>query len=425
MVSKDAPNYIEDININNNTNTENPLDNIYFDVKKCLLGDIINYNWNDRTLLIKENIIRCYMCRKYIIYNKSCMCTNCFCFNNKKKNEQKDLFGQIAIVTGARVKVGYHTALKLLRCNAKVIATSRFPKDTFDRYSKELDFNKWKDNLLIYALDFRHLPSVHKFIDHIISNYKKIDILINNAAQTVKRPPQYYKHLVNNELNNIKNINKMIKYDYSSEEKNIKMLDYIIEKNDKNEIISSDHLPLSVALSQQYIGDEKVVDDYYFPIDEYDDNGQQIDLRRENSWNAKIDDLSTVELVEVQVINNIVPSLLISKLKHLMINDEPNSKHIINVTSIEGMFNITKGEDHPHTNMSKAALNQLTKCLGSSFIKNNIFVNSVDVGWSSSSFSTYIKPPLTNEDSVARILDPIFTEKFYGKLLKDFKVCEW
>lgn len=414
-VPKNIPQYIEDIDSN---------ENIYLEIRKCLLGDIINYKWNDKTLLIKENIIRCYMCKKYIEYNKNCMCENCFAINMTKRNNKKNLEGQLAIVTGARVKIGYYTSLKLLRCGAKVIATTRFPNDALNRYSREIDFNNWKNNLLIYAIDFRHLPSVNKFIEYVVTNYNRLDILINNAAQTVKRPPEFYEHLIEGE----RSINdSMIKCDYFGNnsnhliEYNISHSNLIHEKNDMD--LSS--IPLSVALSMNYIGDEKHELKECFPKDKYDNDGQQIDLRKNNSWNSKMDDISMIELIEVQVINSIVPSLLVSKLKKLMQNNHSNSKHIINVQSPEGMFSINKSSDHPHTNMAKAALNQLTQTIANEFIKDNIYVNSVDVGWTSSCLPTFITPPLSYEDSVARILDPVFTEKYYGKLLKDFRICQW
>ena len=404
-VPKDAPKSIEDVD---------NMDNIYVDINKCLLGDIINYKWNDKTLLIKENIIRCYMCKKYIKYNKNSMCQDCYSFNMMKRAEKKNLEGQIAIVTGARVKIGYYTSLKLLRCGVKVIATTRFPVDALKRYCNEFDFENWKDRLIIYAIDFRFLPSVNKFVDYILLNFNKIDIIINNAAQTVKRPPEYYEHLIEDEKNIM---SSMIVYENYCNTNTNNLLEFKTE--------STNLAPLSVILNQVYIGDEERIDKKYFPLNKYDNDGQQIDLRKENSWNAKISDLSTVELVEVQVINSIVPSILISKLKKLMINNEHNSKHIINVQSPEGQFSISKSSVHPHTNMAKSALNQLTQTIANEFIKENIYVNSVDVGWASSCLETFMDAPLTYEDSVARILDPIFTEKYYGKLLKDFKVCNW
>ncbi len=436
MTSQDVPKYIEKKELqyeypeitsyyvpkNSPKHIEDSIYSECDDINKFLLGDLINLGWNDKTLLIKENIIRCYMCKKYIKYNGKHMCHACDKINYNKRQEMRDLSGQVAIVTGGRVKIGYYTSLKLLRCNAQVIVTSRFPQDTFYRYSKEEDFNVWKHNLTIYAIDFRHLTSVMNFINYVNENYKRVDILINNAAQTVKRPPQYYKHLIENEKNQLFGSDKSNIINCDSCLKDTGMfLEYKKECTD----IDKSMLPLSVSLSQIRIGDEEIANDSDYPENQYDKDGQQIDLRKINSWNSTIENLSTIELVEVQIINSIVPSLLISKLKCLMVNKEMNSKHIINVQSPEGQFSIKKSSVHPHTNMSKAALNQLTQTIASEFIKDNIYVNSVDVGWASSCVPTFIDPPLTYEDSAARILDPIFNVKYYGKLLKDYKVCNW
>ncbi len=44
-----------------------------------------------------------------------------------------DLTGRVAIVTGARVKIGYQAAILLLRAGARVIVTTRFPHDAAAR----------------------------------------------------------------------------------------------------------------------------------------------------------------------------------------------------------------------------------------------------------------------------------------------------
>ena len=108
---------------------------VYTDLEKALLGQLIDYTWKDNILLIKEDIIRCYMCRTYIPHNKHLMCKECKELNDSKNEQSMDLTGQVALVTGGRVKVGYATALKLLRCRARVVITSRFPNDTYKRYS--------------------------------------------------------------------------------------------------------------------------------------------------------------------------------------------------------------------------------------------------------------------------------------------------
>lgn len=141
----------------------------------------------------------CYVCREKftkIHHFYDTMCPKCADFNYAKRFQTADLTGQVALITGSRLKIGYHTTLMLLRAGATVIATTRFPVDSALRYSKESDYSVWKDRLRIYGLDLRHTPSVEIFCRYIEHKYERLDILINNAAQTVRRPSGFYAHLM-------------------------------------------------------------------------------------------------------------------------------------------------------------------------------------------------------------------------------------
>jgi short chain dehydrogenase len=144
----------------------------------------------------------CYVCkaeytRLHFFYDS--MCPSCAELNYKKRFQTSNLNGQIAVITGSRLKIGYQATLLMLRAGAIVIATTRFPVDSALRYSRETDFSEWKDRLHIYGLDLRHTPSVEIFCAHVDKEYQGLDILINNAAQTVRRPPGFYAHLMVNE----------------------------------------------------------------------------------------------------------------------------------------------------------------------------------------------------------------------------------
>lgn len=141
----------------------------------------------------------CYCCKArffqlHFFYSE--FCASCARLNFAKRNQLADLRGKVMLLTGSRVKIGFRCGLRLLRCGALLIATSRFPHDTAKRYAAEPDFAQWKDRLHIYGLDLRDLKSVVKLSEILSARYDRLDAIINNAAQTVRRPPMYYRHLL-------------------------------------------------------------------------------------------------------------------------------------------------------------------------------------------------------------------------------------
>ena len=142
--------------------------------------------------------IRSYYAQLHHFYDT--MCPSCADLNYKKRFQTADLTGQVAVITGSRLKIGYQATVMMLRAGATVIATTRFPIDSAKRFAKESDFNVWGHRLHIYGLDLRHTPSIEIFCSHVEQTYKRLDILINNAAQTVRRPPGFYAHMMEDEL---------------------------------------------------------------------------------------------------------------------------------------------------------------------------------------------------------------------------------
>src|SRR6202042_3629654 len=122
------------------------------------------------------------------------LCPACADFNFGKRAETADLSGRVALLTGGRVKIGYQAGIKLLRAGAHLIVTTRFPRDSAARYAREEDFADWSDRLEIFGLDLRHTPSGEAFCSHLLATHDRLDFIINNACQTVRRPAAFYRH---------------------------------------------------------------------------------------------------------------------------------------------------------------------------------------------------------------------------------------
>lgn len=354
---------------------------------------------------------KCYDCNQsynqlHFFYHK--LCPNCAEKNYQNRFLNHDLSGQQVILTGGRIKVGYATALRLLRNNANLTITTRFPAIALASFQKEEDYKNWKDHLEIYGLDLRNLKAVKDFIEHYKSKHDQLDILINNAAQTIQYDSTYYQPLIATEANLIKQIQP----------------DSSIVLNQTP--IHADRLAITSEFDQN---------DY--PINRF---GQPVDFRSKNSWNSTLTEIPLQELLEVNLINHISPYILIQELTPLLEKNPNRPAFIINVSSSEGQFSYPfKTIFHPHTNMTKAALNMLTRTAAPEYATKNIYMNTVDVGWISTGaveglrkklFDEARIPPLDPMDGSARIFHPIYEglkkqHFFVGKLLKNYEIANW
>lgn len=396
----------------------------------------------------------CYVCKAeftklHHFYDS--MCPSCADFNYAKRFQTASLKGQVALITGSRLKIGYQATVMMLRAGAKVIATTRFPVDSALRFAKEHDYEEWRDRLEIYGLDLRHTPSVEIFARYIEQNTERLDILINNAAQTVRRPPGFYAHMMENERRPIASLPSEARHLLRTHEDCKAQLNALCLTNAATDssIPVAWHgagpgigLRASAELSQiPYSFDNSLMVEEVFPQGKLDVDLQQVDLRTTNSWRLKLADVPTPEMLEVQLVNAVAPFVLCSRLAPLMRRDFTGQKHMVNVTAMEGKFyRFTKSDRHPHTNMAKAALNMLTHTSASDLAQDGIYMNAVDTGWVTDEDPAQLaqaktekhdfQPPLDIVDGAARVCDPFFdgilTGKHWsGKFLKDYFPTDW
>ena len=422
----------------------------------------------------------CYICKQKLgldNINKfyGSLCTKCGDYNYSFRTMKLDFSGRIAIVTGGRIKIGYYIVTKLLSYGCKVITTSRFPKDALFKFKEDPEYDLWKNNLIIYPIDFRIIQSTMNFVKYIQKNYSHVDFLINNAAQTVRRTTDYYEYLMPIEVKKLpeEDNEKIIKNDYlsiqkqisedfeknknkSEKKENIIKID-IQKESERKQIINSlvslvnqnkdnnekdEFIPLSVIASQIKIMEEK--DQPKVCI--MGGDGQPYDFSKgKNSWNFELDEIPLEEFIEVQIINAWTPYYLCAKLKPMMMKSPFPDKYIVNVTAVEGIFNHYKRTTHVHTNMAKAALNMLTRTCGKYMEKNGIYMTCVDTGWVSHmnemnkiiddvtkeyAENEMVIVPLDELDGAMRVLHPIIEgiknkKYFSGILLKDYIKSKW
>ena len=334
----------------------------------------------------------CYVCKRpyrqvHGFYHL--LCPECGAASQAMRELPVELSGRRVLVTGGRVKIGYAVALRCLRAGARVVVTTRFPADAARRYAAEPDAAQWSDRLELHGLDFRRLGDVLRAIETWRAG-PALDLLVNNAAQTVWHAPAHYAAL------------------YARE------------------------------------GDSSAL-----PIARWTDSSEApallggldtaIDLRREHSWIMRLAEVPPVELVEAQVVNSVVPALLCSRLEPALLRSSFPDRYIVNVSAIEGQFERShKLHRHPHTNMAKAALNMITRTSAEDYAERGIYMVSVDPGWVSHEGPPQLRaraeaqgfvPPLDAEDAAARVLDPVARglagRPVYGVLRKDFVEVPW
>jgi NAD(P)-dependent dehydrogenase (short-subunit alcohol dehydrogenase family) len=383
----------------------------------------------------------CYVCKVdfhdlHFFYDQ--MCPDCADLNWAKRNQSADLRGRVGLVTGGRVKIGYHAAIKLLRAGAETVVVTRFPRDAARRFAAEADASTWRGRLHVYGVDLRHTPSVEALCRHLLGSLPRLDVILNNACQTVRRPSGFYDHLIADELTPWAAL-PPAERDALDRWESIRG-DRALAAADGSAV--GDGVWRSAVLTQiPLLADDLERGGHLYPRGRLDADLQQVDLRTFNSWRMTLAEVPTAELLEVQLVNAIAPFVINARLKPLMAKVATRDTHVVNVSAMEGQFyRRFKTDKHPHTNMAKAALNMLTRTSAIDYVHDGIHMNSVDTGWVTDEDPAALaerkvavhrfSPPLDIVDGAARICDPPFHglvtgQHRWGLFFKDYKPAPW
>jgi NAD(P)-dependent dehydrogenase (short-subunit alcohol dehydrogenase family) len=374
----------------------------------------------------------CYICKQRYVevdYFYHQLCRDCAAENRSRRDARADLTGKRALLTGGRAKIGMYIALRLLRDGAHTTITTRFPNDAIRRFKAQPDSDEWIHRLKIVGIDLRDPAQVVALADSVAA-LGPLDILINNAAQTVRRSPQAYGELVAAESAPLP----------AGELPAAEVIGTFgsgavaaLPVAGGGVLTAEDVTGLALVSGSASL--ERIAAGTAI-----DAGGLVPDLHDTNSWIQSVDEVTPVELLEVQLCNSTAPFILISRLRPAMAASQARRTYVVNVSAMEGVFDRGyKGAGHPHTNMAKAALNMLTRTSAQEmFEKDRILMTAVDTGWITDErphpdkvrlADAGFHAPLDLVDGAARVYDPIVRgeagEDLYGVFLKDYAPGKW
>jgi NAD(P)-dependent dehydrogenase (short-subunit alcohol dehydrogenase family) len=393
----------------------------------------------------------CYICKQPFtrvdaFYHQ--LCPGCAAFSHAKRNARTDLTGKRALLTGGRAKIGMHIALRLLRDGADTTITTRFPRDAARRFASLPDADEWLHRLRIVGIDLRDPAQVMSLADSVASQ-GPLDILINNAAQTVRRTPGSYALLAEAELHPLPEgpLPSIETFGHTAEPHphalqasveahpllSVASLAHTVAERANPHLTAADLTTLAMRAGSSSL-------DAHADGTAIDAGGLVPDMTRTNSWVQNVQDVDPLEMLEVQLCNTTTPFLLISRLRASLAASTAARTYVVNVSAMEGQFSRRyKGPGHPHTNMAKAALNMLTRTsAGEMFETDGILMTAVDTGWITDERPHFTKVRLAEEgfhapldlvDGAARVYDPIVRgeagEDLFGHFLKDYAPSPW
>ncbi|WP_238598169.1 SDR family NAD(P)-dependent oxidoreductase [Saccharothrix sp. ALI-22-I] len=364
---------------------------------------------------------RCYVCKAgYRVadafYHR--LCPACAAENAERRAACTDLAGRRALLTGGRVKIGFHLALMMLRDGAELIVTTRFPHDAVRRFRAVPGSEAWLDRLSVVGIDLCDPRQVLGLCESLREEGRPLDILVNNAAQTVRRPPESYAALVDGETGALP--------------ANARLAPGFRPMPALGAVRHALALVPSAVNGSEVNGSE--VDGT-----EVDEAGLLPDTAPVNSWSLRIGELDPTEVLETQLVNALAPTLLCDRLLPLLLASPFPRRYVVNVSAVEGRFAVrNKTARHPHTNMAKAALNMLTRTSGPDLARQGVYMCAVDTGWITDEnpapkktrlAERGFRTPLDVVDGSARVYDPIVRGEagapVAGVLLKDYREVEW
>jgi len=384
----------------------------------------------------------CYVCKvRYVevdaFYHQ--LCPPCATKHHERRDARTDLTGRRALLTGGRAKIGMYIALRLLRDGAHTTITTRFPRDAVRRFTAMPDSADWLDRLHVVGIDLRDPSQVVGLAD-AVSAEGPLDILINNAAQTVRRSSVAYAPLVAAEAAELTDGRERavpLSTFGRSVDAHPRALETTTDGSDAEPAhwAPTPHALAALALSAGSASPERIASGSAI-----DAGGLVPDLLHVNSWVQHVDQVDPLEMLEVQLCNMTAPFVLVSRLRPALAASSARRTYVVNVSAMEGQFSRGyKGPGHPHTNMAKAALNMLTRTSAREMLESDgILMTSVDTGWITDERPHFQKMRLAEEgfhapldlvDGAARVYDPIVRgeagEDLFGCFLKDYEKSAW